>query len=86
MALSERHRAVLDFERDWWADGGPKHAAIRRRLGISPARYYAILRQLVDSEEAAAYDPLVVRRLRRLREARRRARFAGRPAGEPPSR
>jgi hypothetical protein len=82
MAFSERDRAILDFERSWWAEPGPKVAAIRRRLDLSPTRYYRLLAALVDSPEAAAYDPLVVRRLRRLRSSRRRARLEGRPATE----
>jgi hypothetical protein len=50
-------------------------------LDLSPARYYQVLSELLDSVDALAYDPLVVRRLRRLRDRRRRARFEGRPAG-----
>jgi len=84
MALSDRDRAILDFERSWWALDGPKEAAIRERLGLSPARYYQVLGALLDSADAEAYDPLVVRRLRRLRERRRRARFEGRSANQPP--
>ncbi|MCU1449384.1 MAG: hypothetical protein JWP02_1554, partial [Acidimicrobiales bacterium] len=29
MALSDRERAILDFERSWWAEPGPKELAIR---------------------------------------------------------
>ena len=82
MAFSERDRAILDFERSWWAEPGPKEVAIRRRLALSPARYYELLGELLESPEAAAYDPLVVRRLRRLRSRRRRARLEGRPASQ----
>ncbi len=80
MAFSERDRAILDFERSWWAEPGPKEAAIRRHLALSTTRYYKLLGELLESPEAAAYDPLVVRRLRRLRSRRRRARLEGRPA------
>ena len=86
MALSERDRAILDFERSWWAEPGPKEAAIRRQLDLSPTRYYELTGGLLESSEAAAYDPLVVRRLRRLRSRRRRARLEGRPATQFPSR
>ena len=86
MALSERDRAVLDFERSWWTHAGPKEVAIRERLDLSPARYYQVLNGLLESAEAIAYDPLVVHRLRRRRERRRRARYEGRSAGGPPSR
>lgn len=83
MAISELDRAILDFERSWWALPGPKEHDIRERLGLSPTRYYKALAELVDSPEAAAYDPLVVRRLRLRRERRRRERYEGRPPGRP---
>jgi hypothetical protein len=86
MGLSERDRAILDFERTWWTEPGPKEVAIRERFELSPTRYYQILAELLESDEAQAYDPLVVRRLRRLRERRRRARYEGRSAGGPPQR
>jgi hypothetical protein len=81
MPLSARERAILDFERAWWSLPGPKDRAIRERLELSPTRYYQVLAGLIESGEALDYDPLVVRRLRRLREHRRRARWEGRPAG-----
>ncbi|MGH2656432.1 MAG: DUF3263 domain-containing protein [Actinomycetota bacterium] len=74
--LDERSRAILDFERGWWQGPGPKDRYIRSRLGLSPARYYQLLNDLIDSPEALRYDPMLVRRLRRLRTARRRQRFA----------
>jgi hypothetical protein len=81
MGLTDRDRAILDFERSWWTQPGSKGGAIRARLGLSATRYYQILAQLTDSEEAERYDPLVVHRLRRLRDRRRRARYEGRSAG-----
>jgi hypothetical protein len=86
MGLSERERSILDFERTWWTEPGPKELAIRARFELSPTTYYRALADLLDSSEAVAYDPLVVRRLRRLRDRRRRARYEGRSAGEPPVR
>lgn len=86
MALSERDRAILDFERSWWTEAGPKELAIRDRFDLSPTRYYQVLNELLESADALAYDPLVVRRLRRMRDRRRRARFEGRSAGGPPAR
>jgi hypothetical protein len=81
--LSDRERAILDFERSWWTEPGPKEATIRERFDLSSGRYYQLLGELLDSPDALAYDPLVVRRLRRLRERRRQARFEGRRAGPP---
>ena len=53
---------------------------------MSPTKYYKALKDLLDDADAMAYDPLVVRRLRRVRDRRRRARFEGRSAGQPPVR
>jgi hypothetical protein len=83
MALSDQERAILDFERDWALEVGNKDAAIRSRLGMSPSIFYKVRRSLLDSPDALEYDPLVVRRLRRDIDSRRRARFEGRTAGHP---
>jgi hypothetical protein len=83
MELSDRDRAVLDFERAAWQLEGPKEAAIRAQLGLSGTRYYELLQRLCDTQ---AYDPLVILRLRRQRDRRRRARFEGRSAGRPNAR
>lgn len=80
MALDDRDRAILDFERSWWAQSGSKSDAIRTQLGLSPARYYQLLATLAASRDAHGYDPLLVLRLRRLQARRRRARIEGRPA------
>jgi len=79
--LSDRDRAILDFERGCWRLPSPKGAAIRAHLDLSPTRYYQLLGALLDDPAALAYDPLVVRRLRRARAQRRRARIEGRAAG-----
>jgi hypothetical protein len=78
--LSDRERELLGFERQWWRHPGAKENAIRERFGTTPTRYYQLLNALVDRPEALAEDPLLVRRLRRLRAARHRQR-AGRPLG-----
>ena len=74
---------MLDFERTWWLEPGTKGAAIQVRLGLSPTRYYQLLGELIDSPDAAAYDPLVVRRLRTRKSSRRRARIEGGRAAQP---
>jgi hypothetical protein len=86
MGLSDRDRAILEFERDWWQRAGSKEANIRERFDLSTTRYYELLNALLDQPEAEAHDPLVVRRLRRLRDQRRRARFEGRSADGPRAR
>jgi len=77
-ALSERDRAVLDFERQWWKYAGAKEQAVREKFGMSSTRYYQVLNALIDRPESLAHDPLLVRRLRRLRATRQRARSARR--------
>ncbi|GAB3276234.1 DUF3263 domain-containing protein [Microbacterium sp. MEC084] len=79
MPLSDRDRAILAFEAEWRRHGGAKEEAIRSQLEMAPARYYQLLGRLIDSADALAEDPLLVGRLRRLRDARRadRSRIAG---------
>jgi hypothetical protein len=80
MELSERDRAILDFEGSWWTEPGPKEEAIKARFRLSATRYYQILGALIERNEAEHYASLVVRRARRSRDQRRRARFEGRQA------
>ncbi|WP_082093406.1 DUF3263 domain-containing protein [Demequina sediminicola] len=70
-ALSERDQAVLTLERRWWASAGAKDHAIRDELGMSTTQYYQVLSSLLDSPAALAFDPTLVARLGRMREARR---------------
>lgn len=85
-ALGARGRAILDFERTWWLEGTAKEPLIRERFGVSATRYYKLLAALIDTPEAKDYDPLVVLRLRKLRDRRRRARYEGKPADGTPRR
>jgi hypothetical protein len=82
MTLTERDKAILDFERTWWTEAGPKDTAIRERFELSGTRYYQLLTELIDDGDALEYDPLLIRRLRRDRERRRRARIEGRPMSQ----
>jgi hypothetical protein len=79
--LDALERRVLDFERDCWRLDQPKDRAIRERLGISAVRYRQLLNRSIDRPEALALDPVLVRSLRRLRDARWRSRVAGDNAG-----
>jgi hypothetical protein len=74
--LDELALRVLEFERTWAARVGAKEAAIRSEFSIPAARYYQMLYALIDSPAALRSDPLLVRRLQRLRDARSRARAA----------
>jgi hypothetical protein len=83
MGLSERDAGILDLERTAWTLPGRKEDLVRERLGLAPTTYRKLLTGLLDDPEALAYDPMVVRRLRRARDERRRARYEGRSADGP---
>jgi hypothetical protein len=76
--LSARDSEMLDFERQWWKYAGAKEQAVRENFDMSSTRYYQVLNALIDRPEALAHDPLLVRRLRRLRATRQRQRSARR--------
>ncbi|MDP5227765.1 MULTISPECIES: DUF3263 domain-containing protein [Arthrobacter] len=76
--LSERDRKILEFERSWWKYSGAKEQAIKELFGLSATHYYQQLNQVIDSQAALAHDPMLVKRLRRLRTSRHRARTARR--------
>ena len=52
--------------------------AVREKFDMSSTRYYQVLNALIDRPEALEADPLLVRRLRRLRPPRQRQRSARR--------
>lgn len=79
--LSDRDLAILEFERLRWKYAGAKESAVSEQFGMSMTRYYQVLNALIDRPEALAHNPLLVRRLRRLREARQRQRSGSRLAG-----
>lgn len=72
--LSDQEQQVLRFERQWWRYAGAKEQAIRDQFGLNATRYYQILNGLLDDPAAMQFDPLLIKRLRRLRESRQRAR------------
>ncbi|WP_326826174.1 DUF3263 domain-containing protein [Streptosporangium sp. NBC_01756] len=82
-ALTDGERELLAFERRWWRHAGAKEQAVRETFDISATRYYQLLSELIDRPEALAHDPMLVKRLRRLRETRRRARAARRKGSRP---
>jgi hypothetical protein len=76
--LSQRDVEILEFERQWWKYAGAKEQAIRDLFDMSATRYYQVLNALLDRPEALAADPMLVKRLRRMRAARQRQRSARR--------
>jgi hypothetical protein len=76
--LTAREREILAFERQWWKYAGAKEQAVRELFDMSATRYYQLLNALIDRPEALAHDPMLVKRLRRMRQTRQRARSARR--------
>lgn len=77
-AFGEREIKVLEFERNWWKYAGAKERAIRETFEFSATRYYTLLSEILDMPEALAHDPILVKRLQRLRAFRQRQRMARR--------
>lgn len=75
--LSERHAAMLDFERSWWENTDPRDQVIRARFQCSPDEYHAELTTVLEDPTAMDHDPMVVRRLKRLRLRARKLRHDG---------
>jgi hypothetical protein len=76
--LSERDARILAFERQWWKFAGAKEERIRELFDMSATRYYQVLNDVIDRPEALAADPMLVKRLRRMRAQRQRQRSARR--------
>lgn len=84
VGLDDRQLRVLAFEARAWQHPARKAEAIRDEFGISAARYYRILGELIDSPAALRHDPMLVKRLQRMRSARRAARSSRSiPLGRP---
>ncbi len=74
--LSELETRILEFEGTWWKFAGAKESAIKELFDLNAPRYYQLLNDLIDREDALIAAPMLVKRLRRLREARMSARSA----------
>ena len=74
--LTSTQKAVLQFENRWWRGAGAKQRAIRDELGLTEARYYQELAQLLDNPAAYEAQPALMQRLRQARDERRRSRTA----------
>lgn len=70
-SLTDTERAIIDMERQHWHRVGAKEQAIVDQFGMSPVRYYQRLATLINTHPALAYDPVTVKRLQRIRGARR---------------
>jgi Protein of unknown function (DUF3263) len=74
--LSAQDKRILDFERSWWKHAGVKEQAIKDHFEMSATRYYQILNEVLEKTAALDYDPILVKRLKRLRVYRQRQRVA----------
>ena len=74
--LSDLESRILEFERSWWRYAGAKESAIKELFDMSAPRYYQLLNDLIDRADALLAAPMLVKRLRRLRQARMSARSA----------
>ena len=81
--LTRREHDILGFERQWWKFAGSKEDAIKELFSMSATRYYQVLNALIDHPGALEHDPMLIKRLRRLRASRQRARSARRLGMEP---
>jgi hypothetical protein len=72
--LSELELKLLDFERNWWRHAGSKESAIKELFNLTPPAYYQMLNNLIDRNDALLAEPILVKRLRRIRDARTAAR------------
>ena len=75
--LSELEIRILDFERQWWRFAGAKESSIKELFDMAPPAYYQLLNNLIDRQDALLAQPMLIKRLRRLREARNSSRAAG---------
>lgn len=80
--LTDVEREMLEVERLWWKYAGAKEQVIREKFDMSTTRYYQVLNALIDTESALAHDPLLVKRLRRVRARRQRERSARRAGSD----
>ena len=72
--LTEFEVKMLEFERSWWRHAGVKESSIKELFNLTPPAYYQLLNNLIDREAAVMAEPILVKRLRRLRDARTQAR------------
>lgn len=72
--LSEFEVKLLEFERNWWRHAGTKESAVKQLFNLTPPAYYQLLNNLIDKEAALMAQPILVKRLRRIRDARATAR------------
>lgn len=76
--LTEREAAILAMAKRRFVFPGQREAALRDELGLTGTRYHQLLARIIDTPAALAAEPVLVRRLLRLREQRAARRSASR--------
>jgi len=76
--LTELESKILEFERTWWRHAGAKESSIKELFNLTPPAYYQLLNNLIDRPAALMAEPLLVKRLLRLRDQRTAARSSSR--------
>lgn len=71
--LTARERGVMAFERQWWKASGEKERAVRELFDMSLTHYGRLLDALVDKPAAVRADPMLIKRLSRVRKNRQHA-------------
>jgi|TARA_B110000263_G_scaffold62575_1_gene53791 hypothetical protein len=80
--LTEREKDILDFEQSWWSLSIPREQAVRERFQLTETEYVELLELLIATEAALEAEPLLVRRLRRMKDRRRQEHVARRTAAQ----
>lgn len=75
MQITDTERAILDLYAAAFSNESRRVALICERTGLSPGRAMMLVSELIDSERAVKYSPIVVNRLRRQRDHRQRSRI-----------
>ena len=80
--LTEREKDILEFEQSWWSLSIPREQAVRDRFELTETEYVEVLEMLIATEAALEAEPLLVRRLRRMKDRRRQEHVARRTAAQ----
>jgi len=78
MSLTAADRTALELAGATYKYAAVRESHAREQLGLGPVEFWQRVNALLDDPAAEAELPLVVRRLRRMRSARRDARSARR--------
>lgn len=66
--MDDLHQRILKLERYYPKYDGRKDHQIREQFNMSATSYFQILNSLLDDPEAAGQEPVLINRLRRLRD------------------